>query len=319
MEIFVVKKATLFLLGFAFFLLPSQNYFATVQAEWQSMETRDVSVDLPWASNYPINVTGVSPPWVSAYGVVVMDRDSAVLLFGKNEKTQLLPASTVKIMTALVALDYYSLDQVLTVGQVSHVGQDIKLVTGEQITVKNLLYGLLISSANDAALVLAQNYPGGLAGFVEIMNQKAASLRLADTYFANPTGLDSDPQDSLLKDFSYTTALDLARLTSWALKKPLFAQIIATPFLEITDVTGKIKHQLYNLNELLGRVEGMKGVKTGWTEDAGECLVGFVEKNGQGIITVVLQSQDRFGETARLVDWAFANYDWQEIIPAIPH
>ena len=312
-----VKRASLFLLVLVFFLFPSQNYFATVQATAQPAVIRKLEFEPPQTSFYPLKVTKAAPPWLSAYSVAVVDRDSAVLLLAKNEKTQLLPASTVKIMTALVALDYYSPDQILTVGQVSHLGQDMNLVTGELISVKSLLYALLMSSANDAALVLAQNYPGGEKAFVQAMNQKSKRLHLTNTYFANPTGLDSGPDSRLLADFSYTTALDLARLASWALKKPLFSQIIATSRWLVTDTNGQIKHPLYNLNELLTRVEGMKGIKTGWTEDAGECLVGFVEKNGRGVITVVLKSLDRFGETGRLIDWVFANYHWEKIILTI--
>jgi D-alanyl-D-alanine carboxypeptidase (penicillin-binding protein 5/6) len=317
MRILKVKRASLFLMGLTFFLFPSQNYFAKALANPQSVAVRLLEIDFPLATFYPLNETGVQPPWLSAYSVVVMDRDSAVLMYAKNEKAQLLPASTVKIMTALVVLDHYQLDQVLTVGRVSHQGQDMKLNEGEQLTVESLLDGLLIASANDAAWVLAQNYPKGQQAFIEAMNQKAKELHLNDTYFANPTGLDSDLNGRLLTDFSYSTALDLARLASWALKEPVFSQIIATPQLVVTDISGQIEHQLFNINELLGRVEGMRGVKTGWTEDAGECLVGFVEKNGRGFITVVLHSQDRFGETARLVDWVFSNFGWEKIIPAI--
>lgn len=313
----MVKRASLFLFALALFFLPGGNYFLSLTAWPQKTMTRPLAINFPLAFAYPFKISAVEPPWLSAYAAVVMDKDAAVLLYGKNETAALLPASTVKIMTALVALDTYDLDRVLTVGQVSHTGQDMKLIEGEKISVANLLAGLLIASANDAALVLAKNYPGGQAGFVAAMNQKTRDLHLTASYFANPTGLDSGPEGQLLPDFSYTTALDLTRLASFALKNPVFARLIALPQLTVTDESGQIIHPLFNINELLNRIEGMKGIKTGWTEDAGECLVGLVEKNGHGLITVVLKSDDRFGETVRLLDWAFAHHQWQEITPAI--
>jgi len=248
---------------------------------------------------------------------VVVDRDSAALLTGRNENLRVLPASTVKVMTALVSLEYYHLDDVLVIGKMEKNGQEIGLIEGERITFRSLLYGLLVSSGNDVALVLARNYPGGVFNFVKAMNQKAEDLNLTHTYFANPTGLDSGPEGNILTDFSYTTALDLARLSAVALKNQFLVEIFSTPSIIITDVEGKINHQLNNINELLNQLPGMKGIKTGWTEEAGECLIGYTERENQGIITVVLGSQDRFGETSKLTNWVFDNFRWQEITPSI--
>jgi D-alanyl-D-alanine carboxypeptidase (penicillin-binding protein 5/6) len=207
-------------------------------------------------------------------------------------------------------LDHYRLSDVLTVSNVSDEGQDIELQEGERLTVLALVYAVLVASANDAAQVLANNYPGGQEAFVEAMNQKAFDLNLWDTNYANSTGLDTDDQDRLLVNHSFTSTLDLARLASEALKEPLIANVVATRYLEITDVTGQIVHPLYNINQLLGKVEGLKGIKTGWTEEAGECLVSFVERDSHKVVIVVLGSQDRFGETEKLVDWVFANFQW---------
>jgi D-alanyl-D-alanine carboxypeptidase (penicillin-binding protein 5/6) len=276
-----------------------------------------LAISLPPPTDYPVNFTGIQPPSLTARSVVVIDQDSAVTMYAKNENIQLLPASTVKIMSALVALDYYKLDDVLEVEEVDNLGQDMKLVKGEKITVKNLLYGVLVASANDATTVLARNYLGGERGFIEAMNKKAKDFHLDGSYFANPTGLDSDPQGNLLPDYSYTTALDLARLATIALKNETINQMVAIPEIVVSDIEGKISHQLFNLNELLGKIEGLKGVKTGWTEDAGECLVGYTQKDGRGVITVILGSQDRFGETTRLIDWAFENFSWFTPTPNI--
>lgn len=312
-----IKRGTLFCFCLVFFFFPGQNWYALIQADYHPSKTQSLNFSLPPAADYPFNFNDVSPPVLTAHSVAVIDRDSAVLMYGRNEKVQVLPASTVKLMTALVALDYYQLDDILVVGEVDNNGQDMELINGEKITVENLLYGLLVASANDAALALAQNYPGGEEGFVKAMNQKARQLSLNNSYFANPTGLDSDQEGNLLKDFSYTTALDLARLASFALKNETILKIVSTPFIKVTDVEGKIVHNLYSINELLNRLPGMKGMKTGWTEEAGECLIGYTEREGRGVITVVLGSYDRFGETRKLVDWVFDNFRWVGITPSI--
>lgn len=307
-----IKRASLFCFGLVFFLFPGQNWYLSANLKYQPPRVQLLKMPLPVPADYPLNFTNVPPPNLTAQAVAVVDRDSAVLLYGKNEKTQLLPASTVKIMTALVVLDHYQLNDVLTVNDLKIEGQKMKLAKGEKITVKNLLYGLLVDSANDAAEVLAQSYPGGQTAFVAAMNQKAKELNLNNSHFANPTGLDSD-----VANLSHTTALDLARLAVMALKNETFKQIVATPEITVNDVGGKTAHKLYNLNQLLGKVEGVKGVKTGWTEDAQECLVGYIERNGRGIITVVLGSQDRFGETTKITNWAFDNHRWENFTPSI--
>lgn len=312
-----IRRATLFLLGFTFFLFPGQNYYLTLK-ENSRQASISIDIELPPSAPYPVNVTGIQPPELTAYSAVVLDYDSKVLMDGKNEKVWLLPASTVKIMTAMISLEnYQDLDQVINISEANDIGQDMKLMAGEKITVKNLLYGLLVSSANDAAQALAENFPGGETSFIKAMNKKAESLNLADTYFANPTGLDSDKKGNLLPNYSYTTALDLARLAAWAMKNPIFSEIINTQGITVTDISGKIQHRLFSINELLGMVEGLAGVKTGWTEDAGQCFVSFTRRNGRAIITVVLESQDRFGETKKLIEWAFANHEWRNITPSI--
>lgn len=308
-----VKWGYFFLLGLIFLLLPGQSPYQLAQASWQPAQIQEIEVNLPAPALYPVNITDIPAPFLTAKSAVVMDRDSGVLLYEKNSNVRLLPASTVKIMTALVTLENYDLKQVLVVPPVSYEGQDMQLLEGEQITVENLLYGLLISSANDAASALAQNYPGGEKEFVAAMNEKAEELNLKNTFFTNPTGMDEE--EIFTVPLSFTSTLDLARLTSYALKNPIFTQIVATPKMVVTDISGKIVHELFNINELLGQLEGVKGVKTGWTEEAGECLISFTEREGKGIITVILGSEDRFGESRALIQWAFANHQWQELGP----
>ncbi len=193
-----VKRASLYFLGLVFFLFPGQNYYVTLKLIYRPIKIQKLNLLTSQPVAYPINLASIKPPKVSAEGVVVLDKNSSVLLYGKNENIPLLPASTIKIMTALVALECYHLDEVLTVGKVNNFGQNMRLIEGERITAKNLLYGLLVSSANDAAWVLAQNYSGGEAAFVKAMNQKAKEFHLENTYFANPTGINSDEKGEFL-------------------------------------------------------------------------------------------------------------------------
>jgi D-alanyl-D-alanine carboxypeptidase (penicillin-binding protein 5/6) len=315
-QVLGIKRGVIFAFGLILFLFPGQNWIIASSDIYEKPLTR-VGPQPFSLADYPLNSTSATSPLLTARAIAVVDKDSMVMVSGKNEKESVLPASTVKIMTGLVALDSYKLDDYLVVKGVDNYGQDMDLEPGEIISVKNLLYGVLVASANDAALVLADNFPGGQKNFVKAMNRKAKELNLNNTYFANPTGLDSDEEDQLLTDFSYTTALDLARLSAVAIKNPIFSQMVDTKSIEVSDVTGRLKHPLYNVNQLLGAVEGMRGVKTGWTQDAGECLVSFVERDGRGVIFVVLGSQDRFGETKKLVDWFFSNYRWVALTPTI--
>jgi D-alanyl-D-alanine carboxypeptidase len=312
-----IKKAFLFVFCLSFFFIPSQNWYSVVQANFLPSSIQKINIDLPKAANYPVNLDKEPLPTLTARAFVVVDRDSFSLMAGRNENLRVLPASTVKVMTALVALDHYRLDENLTVGEFEDNGQDIKLLPGERMTVKNLLYGLLVASGNDVAMVLAQNYPGGVSAFVRAMNKKAEDLNLVHTYFANPTGLDSDPEGNLFTDLSYTSALDLARLAATALKNDFLLEIFSTRSITISDVEGKINHKLDNINELLNYFSGMKGVKTGFTQEAGECLVGYTEQDSRGIITVILGSNDRFGETVELTNWVFENFRWTNFIPSI--
>lgn len=309
--------SSLILIILLFLLLPSPGYYQGLNLFWQPAKVKKVEVEVA-VHLYPVNKTQAPFPSLSARSIVVMDVNSSVVLYQKNADLPLLPASTTKIMTGIVVLENYSLDQVLTIGNLEKNGQVIKLLPGEQMTVENLLYGLLVASGNDAAVVLASYFPGGQPAFVEAMNKKAQELNLTKTHFENPTGIDHPNH--------YSTALDLARLSAYGLKDPVFAKIVATDRITIWDISKTIPHQLFNINELMSRDLGVVGVKTGWTEEAGECLVAHTKKDGharldsarQGIISVILGSQDRFGETERLINWVFENFEWEEIkIPNI--
>lgn len=245
-------------------------------------------------------------PIISAQAALAIDLDSGVTLYEKDPDKLLLPASTTKIITALVAMDYYPLDMVLKVGKFKVEGQKMGLVESEKITADDLLYGLLIFSANDAAEVLAQNFPGGRDLFIAAMNLKAHQLHLENSNFINPSGLEGGTHVS--------TARDLIRVSEIAMQDPKFAEIVGTKEKEVKSVDGKISHKLVNINELIGSLDGVLGVKTGWTENARENLVTYIERNERKIMIAVLASQDRFGETRELIGWIFDNYEWKDVI-----
>lgn len=285
--------------------LPGSGYYQAVLKNWQKPQVKNASLALSAPASYPWQNTEQLPPNLTARGVMVVDFPSAVRILEKNSDTRLPLASTTKIMTALVALEYFRLDDILTVPKFIDEGQDIKLVEGERINVESLLYALLVASANDAAETLSASYPGGHAAFVAQMNKKTESLSLRNTHFINPAGIDEDGQ--------YASAFDLVLLSKHALQNPVFAKIVATSKITIQSVDKKMVHQLTNINQLLGRIAGVKGVKTGWTLNAGECLVTFIERNGQKILIVLLGSQDRFGETEKLINWVFGNFEWKTV------
>ncbi len=288
-----------FLLLFLLFLYPGQNFYQTYQLSSGTRST--VSPIFP-----PIDVPtfiGQDYPELTAQSVFILDSNSSTILFEKNPDIRLHPASTTKIMTALVALDAYSLDQLLTVKTANDAtGNTIKLHQGDQLTVRDLLFGLLVASANDAAVTLAENFPEGYAGFVAAMNQKAQGLNLRNTSFSNVSGIESLDHR--------TTVRDLAILTKEALKSDLIREIVSTKKAVIAAKNTQNKYQLNSTNELLDQVEGVKGFKTGWTENAGECLITYVERQGHPLIIVLLNSTDRFGESKTLIDWVYSNHIW---------
>jgi len=180
----------------------------------------------------------------------------------------------------------------LTVANIETVeGSKMNLVNGEKITVLNLLYGMMLPSGNDAAYTIAKNYPGGVEGFVGAMNKQAHDLQLSNTKYFDPDGYD---------DQNYTTAFDMARLGAFAMKNSLFSKIVGTKHLVVADTSGKIVHNLNNLNELLG-LPGVTGIKTGFTNEAGGVLVTSLNLNNKSYIIVVLDTPDRFGDTATLM------------------
>lgn len=282
-------------------MYPGHNALQTIVVN--PGDVRAYSIPVPNPVLYPQN-DGVSVPYVSARSVVVQDAISKTIMYSKNPDILLMPASITKVMTALVALDYWSdLDTIIEVKNEDRaIGQTIDLKKGERITLRNILYGLLVHSGNDAALAVAENYPGGYSSFVAAMNNKAKQLHLNNTTFKNPSGVEQYGH--------LTTSRDLAVLASSALVNPTIASIVEIQRIVVTDVTGSIVHDLETTNELLGQIPGLKGLKTGWTSGAGECLVSYIDRDNKKVIVVVLGSLDRFGDTRLLVNWVFHHHNW---------
>ncbi len=242
-------------------------------------------------------------PEITAESIYLVDLPSFTPIFNRNENLKMFPASTTKVLTSLVAYDLYKPDQAVTVKKTIDEGQVMGLVIGEKITVENLLYGMLVYSGNDAAYVLADNY--GYDKFISLMNQKAKILGMKNSHFVNPNGLDSGEQ--------YTTAFDLSLAARELLKNPYLAKIVSTKEITISDVDFKYFHRLESVNKLLGEIQGLGGLKTGYTENAGENLVSFYKKNGHQFVIVILKSLDRFNDTRNIINWIETNVGYLDV------
>ncbi|MDO8848442.1 MAG: D-alanyl-D-alanine carboxypeptidase family protein [Coriobacteriia bacterium] len=241
-------------------------------------------------------------PAVSMPAGVLRTADGRTL-WDRDAGAERAMASTTKIMTALVVLDRTELTERVTVtGGAAGVGEaEAGLVAGESYTVQQLLEAMLVRSGNDAALALAEHVAGDEDAFVALMNEKAVALGLSETAFTNPHGLDEDGH--------HTSAADLATLTTVAMADPRFAAIVN--MLRVNVTAGGRTTTFESSNKLLGTYEGATGVKTGWTSDAGYCLVASAQRGSVSFIAVVLgtSSEDaRFEQARTLLDWGFAHY-----------
>ena len=245
---------------------------------------------------------------LNARSCIVLDRTSKKVLFGKNEYNKVKMASTTKIMTATVIIENCDLSQTVTISKkaAGTGGSRLGLKTGDKITVRDLLYGLLLVSGNDAAVALAETCSGSIADFANLMNEKAKELGLNNTHFETPHGLDSDNH--------YTTAYELALLTDYALNNSTFLNIVGTKHYTIT-INGYPKN-LTNTNELLGSLNGVYGVKTGFTNGANRCLVTSCKRGNMDIICVVLGCDTknlRSSDSTNLINYVFENFEYVNI------
>ena len=245
----------------------------------------------------------------SAKAMCVLEKDSGRIIAGKNEDMQLPMASTTKIVTAITVIqNCNNLDELIQVDDsaVGVEGSSIYLRKGELISVKDLLYGLMLRSGNDSAVALACHVGGNVEGFAKLMNETAKNIGASNSSFVTPHGLDH-------KDH-YTTAYDLARITAYALNNPIFKEIVSTK-MHVVDATNKSdKRYMSNKNRLLNSLDGCIGVKTGFTTKAGRCLVSATERDNETFVCVVLNCGPMFEESASLLNTAHALYENNKII-----
>lgn len=246
----------------------------------------------------------ISIPNINSRAAIVIDRKSNTILFGKNENSKRKMASTTKIMTCLIVIEQCNLEDSIEISKesASTGGSRLGLKTNDKITIKDLLYGLMLCSGNDAAVALAEHVGGNIQNFSILMNNKAKELELKNTNFETPHGLDSENH--------YTTAYELAILTNYALNNPIFAKIVNTKSCTIT-INGYPK-TITNTNELLGNLNGVYGVKTGFTNGANRCLVTACKRNDLDIICVVLGADTkkfRTKDSINLIEYTFKNYE----------
>ena len=289
------KRYILFFCIIALFLL-SHTVFANNE------NTEEVNIDN--IQKELVETSYISKlPTINSRAAIIIDRKSKIILYGKNEKEKRKMASTTKIMTATIVLENSNINDIVEVSKKSAGtgGSRLGLKTGDKISVHDLLYGLMLCSGNDAAVALAEHVGGSIEGFADLMNKKAQELNLINTHFVTPHGLDNDDH--------YTTAYELAILTDYALKNKVFAQIVNTKNYTVT-INGNSKN-LSNTNELLGTLNGVYGVKTGFTNGANRCLVTACKRNDLDIICIVLGADTkkfRTQDSIKLIEYTFNNY-----------
>lgn len=292
------KKGFLFIC-FIFVLFPNKYCYSD---EIDSSDTFEFTT-----SSVAANAT--SYPEINSRSAIILEKSTGTVLFGKNENDVRKMASTTKIMTAIVVLENIDdLSKTVTVSKkaASIGGSRLGLSTNSQITVNDLLYGLLLCSGNDAAISLAEFVGGSIEGFANLMNQKAINLDLKNTHFVTPHGLDNDEH--------YTTAYELALLTKYALENETFCKIVSTK--SHTVFINNSAKNIHNTNELLGYLNGIYGVKTGFTNGANRCLVSACVRGDLDIICVVLGADTkrfRTQDSIKLIEYAFSTFEMVNI------
>lgn len=298
-----ISKKGLIILFIALFITCFFGMFSTIYADDVDNEEKISQNEINEVS---ANVS--DEPVLNSRKCVVYDRISKTIIYGKNENVKSAMASTTKIMTAIVVLENTDLNQEVVVSKKAGGtgGSRLGLRAGDKVRIEDLLYGLMLRSGNDAAVALAEHVGGSVQGFAELMNNKAVALGLKCTHFVTPHGLDDSNH--------YTTALELAKLSDYAMCNEKFAKIVGTKITTIT-VNG-MPRQIANTNELLGVLNGVVGIKTGFTNNAGRCLVTETKRNGMDIITVVLGADTkkfRTQDSVKLIEYTCAKYKMKNI------
>lgn len=248
---------------------------------------------------------------VNARCAIALDKESGTVLYEQNAYELVPMASTTKILTSLIAIEQGDLDKKVTISKkaASIRGSRVGYKVNEVITLKELIFGLMFKSGNDAAIAIAEELGGSIEGFSEIMNHYARGIGILDSHFESPHGLDSSNH--------YSSAYDLAILTAKGMEYDLFREIVGTK--QISKDKYKFTRDYNNINKILWRIPGANGVKTGSTGQAGKCLVSSINNNGKDIIIVVLNCPDRWNETEKIYNYvlekvAFGNRTVKELV-----
>jgi len=244
---------------------------------------------------------------LGAQSFIVVDVDTNIILAQKKVDLRVYPASTTKLVTAMTALNVFPLDETVKTEEFLE-GKNMGLVNDDELTVRDLVEAILIHSANDAAHNLAKHHSGGVAGFIAEMNKLVKKNGLKNTHFTNFDGIHDQNH--------YSSAYDLAQIARLALKNKVITESAKIKSKKITSKLGN-KYFLETTNELLGSVAEIEGLKTGWTPEAGGCFIGLIRIGDKLVLSVILNSQDRFADTKTVVDWLKKSVSWQDYLAEI--
>lgn len=271
---------------------------------------RTTAVLLSFAAIFAYNIHSVKAEGleVTASSAVVVEAATGRVLYEINAHEKMPMASTTKVMTALVALKYGNLNDVVTVSQnASGVeGSSIWLSVGEKMSLSDMMYGLMLASGNDAAVAIAEHVGGSLDAFVALMNKTAQEIGAYDTHFANPNGLPADDH--------YTTAYDLALISACAMRNEDFCRIVSTQYKTLPWEGHEWDRVVKNKNKILWNYEGGNGIKTGFTKEAGRCLTAAAQRDGMQLVSVVLSAPNMFEDCMALMDYGFENFENRVIV-----
>lgn len=259
----------------------------------------------PWAQ------VDAAPPGIhtNAVGAALIDVESGRILYSEKGDTPMRIASLTKIMTAIIAIEQGKLNEMVKVGKnaFGKEGSSIYLKLGEEMRMHDMLYGLMLRSGNDAATAIAEHVGGSIEGFVYLMNEKARMLGMENSHFTNPSGLDEG-------DGHRSSPNDMARLTAYALKNPIFKEIVSTKLKKVPNPNEAWDYSWLNKNKMLSLFEGADGVKTGYTKLAKRCLVSSATRDGQQLAVVTLNDGDDWADHARLLQYGFKYFPLQTIV-----
>lgn len=292
--------------------LPQAVFFDTADSEKYRLPLAEKTfIASQFLPIYPVRNWNIKEPEITAETVVVFDASRQIIFWQKNDPNKARPiASLTKLTTALIAVEHAGINEIFTVSQnaIASYGEMGGLKVGEKLTAEKLLYALLLESSNDAATAIAENInnkisPDSQEDFIGLMNKKARELNLTRTFYADPSGLDPRNQSS---------ANDLIKIMEVVFQNSILREIIKTPAIDVASDDGLFQHHFINTNKLFSQFPELLGGKTGYTEEAGNCMItGFIAPDKQSpIFIIIMNSRDRIEESAALIQWTKTAFLW---------